>query len=182
MLIGAAERDVMHDQERTARAAGAPTVGCPEILVIGLGNPILGDDGVGWRVAQRVGTQLLPSESIEVDCLAVGGLRLMERVLGYRRVIVIDAIESGTSPAGSVSVLSLNELEDRGWGHSASAHDASLKTALRTATAMGSSIPSQIEIVAIEAGSCREFSEELSPPVDAAVSVAAEKVIELLQR
>ena len=51
-----------------------------------------------WRVALRIA--LNGDEGIEVDCLAVGGLSLMERMLGYRRVILVDSIETGAPPLG----------------------------------------------------------------------------------
>jgi len=63
----------------------------PFTLVVGLGNPILGDDGIGWRVADAV-RAIKPD--IEVDCLALGGLSLMERLVGYGRVIIIDSIQT----------------------------------------------------------------------------------------
>ena len=75
-----------------------------KILVIGLGNPILGDDGVGWKVAEAVSNSLFPRPSlppkdggnnIEVDCASLGGLSLMERMIGYERVILIDSMETG---------------------------------------------------------------------------------------
>ncbi len=66
-----------------------------KILVIGLGNPILGDDGVGWVVAREVETCLGASgQNVEVDCLALGGLSLMERMVGYQRVILIDSLNT----------------------------------------------------------------------------------------
>jgi hydrogenase maturation protease len=53
-------------------------------IIIGLGNPILGDDGVGWKVVEELGKlDHSKSKSIEVDCLSVGGLTLMERMVGY---------------------------------------------------------------------------------------------------
>jgi len=64
-------------------------------LVIGLGNPILGDDGVGWKVAKELTTLIDPDTSVEIDCASLGGLSLMERMLGYQRVIVIDSMETG---------------------------------------------------------------------------------------
>ena len=51
-------------------------------LMIGLGNPILGDDGVGWRVAEEVTRKTNRPADIEVDCVALGGLSLMERLTG----------------------------------------------------------------------------------------------------
>ena len=69
-------------------------------LIIGLGNPILGDDGVGWKVANQLTTIIDPDSSVEIDCASLGGLSLMERMLGYQRVIVIDSMETGQSPEG----------------------------------------------------------------------------------
>jgi hydrogenase maturation protease len=161
-------------------------------LVIGLGNPILGDDGVGWKVAEEVKKSLLPAPltplpirergTVEVDTAALGGLSLMERLLGYERVIIVDSMETGDSLVGSVSVFPLASLPDPMAGHSASTHDATLMTALRTAEELGADIPKQVDIVAIEAKNVYDFSEELTPPVAAAVPVAVEKIIELLKK
>jgi len=151
-------------------------------LVIGLGNPILGDDGVGWKVVEKLSTAISQQSSVEVDTAALGGLSLMERLIGYERVIIVDSMETGQSPVGSVSVFPLASLPDPMAGHSASAHDATLITALRTAEQLGADIPRQIDIVAIEAENVYDFNEELSHPVAAAVPLAVEKIIELLNR
>jgi hydrogenase maturation protease len=154
-------------------------------LVIGLGNPILGDDGVGWKVAEEVSSVIsyqssVDGDTIEVDTAAQGGLSLMERLIGYERVIIVDSMETGNSPVGSVSVFPLASLPDPMAGHSASTHDATLMTALRTAEQLGTDIPKQVDIVAIEAENVYDFSEELSPTVAAAVPLAVLKVVELL--
>ena len=151
-------------------------------LVIGLGNPILGDDGVGWKVVEEVKSAINHQLPVEIDTAALGGLSLMERLIGYERVIIVDSMETGSSPVGSVSVFPLASLPDPMAGHSASAHDATLITALRTAEQLGADIPRKIDIVAIEANNVYNFSEELSHPVAAAVPLAVEKVLELLNR
>ena len=177
--------DTHEDLEHTGLATGpaATTESSPvDTLIIGLGNPILGDDGVGWQVAEEVRARVPGNERVEVDCLAVGGLRLMERMLGYRHVILIDAIQSGENPEGTVSTFRLDELRRPGMGHTASAHDASLITALQTAHAMGGAIPHRVDIVAIEARACHDFSEQLSPRIAAATAMATLRVFELLQR
>ena len=99
-------------------------------LIIGLGNPILGDDGVGWKVANQLTAIIDPDSAIEIDFASLGGLSLMERMLGYQRVIIINSMETGQSPEGCVKVFPLATLENPFAGHSASAHDASLMTAL----------------------------------------------------
>jgi hydrogenase maturation protease len=188
-------KDELPTKTMTATQAARPS----STLVIGLGNPILGDDGVGWTVAEKVKQQVVnnpryqicyrPIDSkvihyqplVEVDCAALGGLSLMERMLGYRRVVIVDSMETGQSPAGSVSIFPLSSLPNPMHGHSASAHDTSLKTALETAQAMGLPVPWSVKIVAIEAKNVYDFSEELSPAVAEAVPLAVQAVMALLK-
>ena len=152
-------------------------------IVIGLGNPILSDDGVGWKVAEMVSDQssVVSDQSVIVECASLGGLSLMERMVGFERAILVDAVETGQGDAGSVRVIPLEALTNPSAGHSASAHDTSLLTALRTAETMGMSVPSSVTVVAIEAKNVYDFSEELSPAVAASVPVAAQIVLNLLK-
>jgi len=150
-------------------------------LVIGLGNPILGDDGVGWKIVDEVAAAVGPQSPIEIDTAALGGLSLMERMLDYDRVVLVDSMETGLSPVGSVQTFPLASLPDPMAGHSASTHDTSLITALKTAESIGANIPKQVDVVAVEAQNVYDFSEELSPPVAAAVSEAVQIVLDLIQ-
>lgn len=146
-------------------------------LVVGLGNPILGDDGVGWRVAEQVQAA---RPWLEVDCLSLGGLSLMERLIGYQRAIIVDAIQTEHGRAGTVFILPLSALPDRSAGHTTAAHDTSLHTALRLGRQMGAALPDDITIVAVEAERVYDFSEALSPAVAAAVPLAVTAVCALL--
>ncbi len=167
------------------------------VLIIGLGNPILGDDGAGWRVAEQVAQRFncLPAilnktnpcpgpvdaAQVEVDCLSVGGLTLMERMIGYERVIIVDALETGQYPTGSVVKFSLAELPERALGHLCSAHDTTLQNALRVGKSMGAELPEEILVVGIEAAQVVDFSEQLTPDVLNAIPVAVEQVMELIK-
>ena len=156
-------------------------------LVIGLGNPILGDDGVGWKVADEVlhwcSTPGNPYHSqVEIETAALGGLSLMERLIGYQGVILIDALETGTHPSGTVSVFPLQDLKDHSLGHSSSSHDTTLLTALKTGNSMGLDLPSEILVVAIEAHKLYDFTESLSEPIAKAVPVATRSVQDLLRQ
>jgi hydrogenase maturation protease len=159
-------------------------------LIIGLGNPILGDDGVGWVVAEQVRlailnpqSTILNPQSVEVDCASLGGLSLMERLTGSERVILVDAIFTGTQPVGTVRRFLLDELPDLSAGHSASAHDTSLRNALQVGRDMQVPLPEDehVIIVTVEAQAVYDFSQELSPAVAAAVPVALQQVLELLR-
>jgi hydrogenase maturation protease len=161
-------------------------------LVLGLGNPILGDDGVGWRVVQQAeGTWLAchseprrgeeshstpnsSSAGVEFDCFSLGGLALMERLVGYNRAILVDAIQSRGGVPGAIYRLTLDDLPTM---HANSAHDASLNAALALGRQLGATLPEHIVIYAIEAVNLYDFGETLSPPVAVSVRRAAEMVL-----
>ena len=153
------------------------------ILVIGLGNPILTDDGVGVRVARAVSETLPPrlQNEVEVTEAAVGGLRLMEMMAGYERVILIDAILAA-DPPGTLRRLTLPDLEAVSpTQHSASAHDASLITALEAGRRMGLRLPEDIVIYAIAAENVTDFGEQPTPAVARAIPKAVDAVLGELQ-
>lgn len=154
--------------------------------IIGLGNPILGDDGIGWRVAERLEKEILdrknrfPHLLIDIQKFSLGGLSLMEQMIDTDAVILIDAIQTGTQPIGSVSTLNLDDVPDLSAGHMASAHDTSLQNALQAGKLMGANLPNIVWIVAIEAEKVYEFSEQLTPSVEQAIPLACQAVWEYL--
>lgn len=151
-------------------------------LVIGLGNPILGDDGVGWRVAEEIAKIMKDELAVDVECFSLGGLSLMERISGYERVIIIDAFQEGLNPIGEVKVLSLNALTDVSQGHTTSAHDTSLKNALSVGRGLDIPLPENenIIVVSIETEKVFDFSQDLSTRVASAVPHAVEAVLGIL--
>lgn len=148
-------------------------------LIIGLGNPILGDDGVGWRVIETIQDQI-DDPNVDTDCLAVGGITLMEHLIGYDRAIIIDAVATD-QPIGTVSCFHLDDLPGHSTLHTTSSHDASLQTAMATGRAMGAHLPNEVIVVGIEAEKIFDFSEVLTPQVAAAVLRAADEVLMLLE-
>jgi hydrogenase maturation protease len=150
------------------------------ILVVGLGNPILGDDGVGWRVAEAVQCRVT-SAGVEVDCCALGGLSLMERMVGYDRAIVIDALTLA-QPPGTVTRFRLEALPEACGGHSGAAHDTSLQTALRLGRALGAHLPEDVVVIGVAADRVYDFDEALTPAVAAAVPEAARAVLQIIDR
>ena len=166
-----------------------------QTLIVGLGNPILGDDGAGWRIAEEVASRLGLSagddpnfatqdqqdkHSIHVECLSLGGLSLMEHLIGYNRAILIDTILTGHQPIGTVHRFPLEDLPDLTTSHLSSTHDTSLQNALRVGQSMGVALPQEITVVAVEARNVYDFSEELSQPILEAVPTAVSIVMELL--
>jgi hydrogenase maturation protease len=148
-------------------------------LIVGLGNPILGDDGVGWRVAEEVRKHLPESAPVEVLCLSVGGISLMENLIGYDFVILVDAFAMD-APPGSISVLKLSQLPNYSAFHITSVHDTSLQKAMELGREMGAQLPEDVMIVGIATANIHDFSEDLSPPVERVVPCVANIVLDLL--
>ena len=146
-------------------------------LVLGMGNPILSDDGVGLLVADRLRESSLP-EDVEVALSEVGGLRLLELVRGFTRVIIIDALRSPAESGRHPGEVYRYEAKDFKGGHRyGSAHSIGLDTALEIGHRLGYDMPDEVTVFAIEAEDVETFGEELSPPVAA----AAERVFALVR-
>jgi hydrogenase maturation protease len=156
-----------------------------KILVIGLGNPILTDDGVGVKVAYEVEKTLRDDipESLTITEASVGGLRLMELLVGYDHVILIDALltPDGGKP-GTIHHLTLDDLRDISpTQHSASAHDTSLVTALEAGKKIGLHLPTSFSIYAVSVENVLEFSDEPTSAVAAAIPKVTSEVLDELK-
>jgi hydrogenase maturation protease len=140
-------------------------------LVLGMGNPILSDDGVGLLVAGRLAGEQLPQSE-------VGGLRLLELVRGFTRVIIIDALKSPAEAGREPGQIVRYEAKDFKGGHRyGSAHSIGLDTVLELGHRLGYDMPGEVIVFAIEAEDVETFGEELSP----SVAAAAERVLELVR-
>jgi hydrogenase maturation protease len=157
----------------------ASTLPACRTLVIGLGNPILSDDSVGLRVVRSV-RQRLEGRWPDVDFAEDhwGGLRLMERMIGRERAIVVDAIRTGARP-GTIHLLTTDSIPTQ---MSASAHDLNLPTALAFGRRAGARLPQDdcIRLVAIEVLEVETFGEGCTPCVARAIPRAVRTVIRLL--
>lgn len=140
-------------------------------VIIGVGNPVRCDDGVGLHVARQLRARV--GESVDVVQLCAGGLRLVEAMVGYDRAVIIDAIASGGS-AGTIYKLDPGGL--RQTRNAASTHDGSLPEALELARAAGLDLPAEIRIWAVEADDLDTFSESLTPQVARAAVRVADRV------
>ncbi len=154
-------------------------------LIIGLGNPILTDDGVGVKVAQELETliDLDAHPELTITEASAGGLRLMETLLGFDRVVLIDAfyLNRETTTPGKIHHLTLDDLRSVSpTQHSTSAHDTSLVTALDAAEKMGYQIPQEFSIYAVEVENILDFSEIPTPAVAKSIPIVVSQIIEEL--
>lgn len=147
----------------------------PTILVAGVGNIFLGDDGFGVAVARRL-MQRTPTSDMRVVDFGIRGLDLAYALLEpYRLVVLIDIVQRGSTP-GTVHVLDLNDDASAAVadGHSPDTHGMVPTRAIEMARTMGAHIP-QLVLVGCEPASFGNPDEgeiALSPTVANAVAAA----------
>ena len=151
------------------------------MLVLGLGNPILTDDGVGIHVVRAVAARW-SGDGVDFQEACVGGLRLLEVIAGYERLILVDAIQTPDGAPGQIHRLSTDDLHKS--LHAGSTHDLSFQGALAWGRQIGMALPPDdaITIIAVEAEDVLTFGEMLTPAVAAALPDAAEVVLAELAR
>jgi len=149
-------------------------------LVVGLGNPILTDDGVGIYVVRAMAERCQQRDATFAEA-SVGGLRLLDVIGGYERVILVDAIQTRDGEPGDIHRLYPNDL--RASLHSGSTHDLSLPGALALGRGIGMVLPDDeaITIIAIEVEDVLTFGETCTPAVAAAIPRAVEAVLTELE-
>lgn len=105
----------------------------------------------------------------------------MEMMVGYDRVILVDAIQTRNGQPGVVYRLTLEDITSvMPTQHSASTHDMNLSTALEMGRRLGLALPETVEIFAIEAEDVVTFGETCTPAVTAAIPVVTEMVLRAL--
>jgi len=142
-------------------------------LVLGLGNPILSDDGVGPRVARELEGRFAEQE-VAVMETSMAGLNLLDLLAGYDRAVIIDAIQTAGGKPGQIYRLDPDVFDAT--RHAALAHDVNFATALELGNRLGLALPRQILIFAIEVADVSTFSEECTPEVKQAIPVCVEMI------
>ncbi len=141
-------------------------------LVLCLGNEVLSDDRFGAVVAE----ELLKSErnGAEVMFAPVAGFALLNLLADRRRVLIVDTIQTGKSPPGT-----LHQFESGAFTpstHLTTSHQISLPTALELGRKLGAEMPAQVDVLAVEAQDVTTLHEGLTPEVEKAVASAVSSV------
>ena len=150
----------------------------PRVLVAGVGNVFMGDDGFGVAVANRLATEPL-GERVEVRDVGIRGIHLAYELLdGYDALIVVDAASRGGEP-GTVFVLEVDHDTQHGEPLRGDAHSMDVMTMLAFARRLGASIPA-IFVVGCEPARVTE-GIGLSGPMTDAIEVAVARIRDLVR-
>ncbi len=140
-------------------------------VIIGMGNPLLSDDGVGIAVARGVADRLRHHSGLSLVEPHTGGIRLMEAMAGFRNAVVVDAMLNGAAPGTMKRFDPEDFITTR---NTFSSHDTDFSTACALARLAGVSLPEQISFWGIEGQEFELFGERFTEAVSAALPVAVE--------
>jgi len=147
-------------------------------LVLGLGNPILSDDSVGFRIAEEL-ERRFDERELTVMATDLAGLSLLDLIVGYDKVILIDSIQTRGGRIGQVYRLDAQDLAST--RHAVSPHDVNLATALELGKRLGLAMPGEVVIYAVEVQDVTTFGERCTPRVEKAIPRVVEAVIKELE-
>ncbi len=148
-------------------------------LVLGIGNPILGDDGIGFHIAQELAKEI-KDENIDVKDTSVNGLNLLELIVGYDKLIVIDAIMTEEAKAGEIYRLKPSSSETA-WS-TISLHHLNLATTIEIGERLfPKEMPGEVIIFAIGAQEVTEVTGEMTARVKEAIPRVINLVLEELK-
>ena len=147
------------------------------VAVLGLGNPVLGDDGVGLHVAAEVERLLReePLEGVTVLTSTRGGFALIDLLTGFTHAMIIDSLEIPDPSPGCIRQLDLEHIS--GSARLVGGHELSVANAFELAASMGVEMPGIVEIYGVEGDDMRTLTEEMSPSVAAAVAPLARRLL-----
>lgn len=146
--------------------------------IIGLGNTILSDDGVGIYAARELRKRLVAAglaDRVDVVETETAGFGLMELLTGWKRVILIDSIQFDDLDPGTVVRIDPQDL--RTSLRLRSVHEIDLPTVLALGRKLNLPMPDQVEIVAIQAQDALTVGESLTPAVERGMNEAVSAVL-----
>lgn len=147
-----------------------------EILILGIGNYLMGDEGVGVHLAQQLEKELLPP-AVDVLDGGTGGFHLLSYFEQYKTVIIVDATLDN-NPVGTIRLIKPRFASD--FPKAMSTHDIGLKDLTGALQLMDKMTSVYLFVVSID--SLQQQSIELSPEIAAVLPLLKQQLFELIER
>lgn len=146
-------------------------------MVLGIGSPLICDDGVGFAVVEELKARNIPD--LDLDQQSVSGLDLIEIMMDYHKVVVVDAIVTERYPAGTVMLLQPEDFKNA--LHGTNPHEANVHMAIELGRRLAPErMPKDIQFVAIEVNDVWTVTDVMTEDVENAVPKAVEAVLKIL--
>ncbi len=153
-----------------------PAESARPVLVLGVGNVLLGDEGAGIHAVRRLEEEEWPPHVTLLDG-GTGGFHLLSLFQEYERIVLIDATMDG-KPPGTVRIIRPRFASD--YPKTLSAHDIGLKDLVESAALLGHTPDVVLIVVSVETLP-EGLRAELSPEVAASLPRVAELVREVVE-
>jgi len=144
-----------------------------KVLLLGLGNDILSDDAVGLRVARRLHDEFAHDGRIDVQETQEMCLALLDFIVGYRHVILVDSIQTGKAPPGTLHELDADTLRTLTGG---TPHFVGVGETLALGRQLGLAMPDRVTIFAIEVADPFTLGTQMTPELERALPSLLERV------
>lgn len=130
-----------------------------KILILGIGNDILGDDGIGLIAAREL-KKIFEYSHVDVIETALAGFELLDVLQGYEKVLILDAVVTKKHQPGTVLELLPEQFKH---ATAVSPHYGGLPEVLRLAEYLNIQFPSEVRILAMEIEPPYDLREGLNP-------------------
>jgi hydrogenase maturation protease len=150
-----------------------------QILIYGIGNEVLMDDGIGPRLVKDLSKKFF-FQNVHYETAFIGGLEIIEHIQGYDTPVFIDAIKTVGGYASDVYLLTLDNFVET--EHLSNVHDVSFLTAIDLGKHMGLIIPDHIYIIAVEILECSTFGECFTTEIEKKYNQIFRKICAYLEK
>ncbi len=146
------------------------------VKILGIGNPILRDDSVGIKIAERLEGEV----DADIEILMTSDFEVIDKILGYDKAIIVDAVKFGGEP-GTIYEFSLDDIFSS--YAITGTHTLSLGTTLKLGyTVFPEEMPKELKIFAIEVEDIEHFGKDCTPKVEEAIPKVIRMIKEELNR
>ena len=146
-------------------------------LILGLGNDLLGDDAVGLLAARELSKRLCGRDNVDVIESSCHGVALLDHFIGYQRAIVLDSVQTGKYPPGTVISITPSGLKR---SLAPSPHYCGLPEMFELADKLGIEFPQEVVIFAVEVKDPHTIGGRISEEVRGALPELVRRVEEVL--
>jgi hydrogenase maturation protease len=147
-------------------------------LVLGMGNTLLSDDGIGIIIERYLEKKLSDVREIDFVETSWGGFRIIDILSGYDYAVIADSIKTANKPQGYIYHLKATDFLPT--LRLTSYHDINFATALELAVTLGAKVPQDIDIFAVEVENNYTISEHIDPALWKSIKKCSEKIIKQL--
>lgn len=148
-----------------------------KLLILGMGNPIVGDDGIGIHVSEKLAAAIPPEhgDQVDVEHTFESYMVLLDYMDRYDRIVIVDAMRDDTCAIGRLRVFDVQC--DAAAVRTLSSHGVGLESVLALASKAAHGSPARVSVYAVNIGPPTDFHEGLSPQVQCAADRLVERIL-----